>query len=130
MGPDDEVAAMMSSIDGELITETFDHDGGRQVTVYVPPDPPEAVVFAGDGQLISSWGGSLATADVPSTMFVGVHRVDDETQRLHEYSPGFDPARFAAHEHFFVEDVRRWTRSRFGINLPPDPTAGCGVSAS
>ena len=33
----------------EFVTETFDYDGGRQVTVYVPPDPPEAIVFAGDG---------------------------------------------------------------------------------
>ncbi|HEY7295786.1 MAG TPA: hypothetical protein VH916_12145, partial [Dehalococcoidia bacterium] len=37
---------------GELITETFEYDGGRQVSVHVPPDPPEAVVFAGDGQRI------------------------------------------------------------------------------
>ena len=29
-------------IAGELVTETFEYDGGRQVTVYVPPDPPEA----------------------------------------------------------------------------------------
>ncbi len=36
------------AIAGAFITETFDYDGGRQVTVYVPPDPPEAVVFAGD----------------------------------------------------------------------------------
>jgi hypothetical protein len=40
-------------IEGEFVTETFDYDGGRQVTVYVPPDPPEAIVFAGDGQMIS-----------------------------------------------------------------------------
>src|SRR4249919_1044294 len=93
---------------GDLVTETFEYDGGRQVTVYMPPDPPEAVVFAGDGQLISQWGGYLETADVPSTMIVGVHRLADETLRLHEYSPGFDPERFAAHETFFVEDVRRW----------------------
>ena len=25
------------SITGELITETFEYDGGREVTVYVPP---------------------------------------------------------------------------------------------
>jgi hypothetical protein len=43
----------MSSIAGELITERLDYDGGRQVTVYVPPAPAQAVVFAGDGQLIS-----------------------------------------------------------------------------
>ncbi len=52
-------------IAGELITEMFEYDGGRRVTVYVRPDPPEAVVFAGDGQLISQWGGVLESADVP-----------------------------------------------------------------
>ena len=53
----------------------------------------------------------------------------DETLRLHEYSPGFDPERFAAHEEFFVEDVRRWARSRFGVALPAERTAVFGVSA-
>ena len=118
------------SITGELITETFEYDGGREVTVYVPPEPPEAVVFAGDGQLISQWGGVLEAADVPSTMIVGAHRLADETLRLHEYSPGFDPERFAAHERFFVEDVRRWVRTRFGVALPAGRTAVFGVSAS
>ena len=121
--------ARADPIAGELVTETFEYDGGRQVTVYVPPDPPEAVVFAGDGQLISQWGGFLEAADVPSTMIVGVHRLADETLRLHEYSPGFDPERFAAHEKFFVEDVRRWARSRFGVALPAERTAVFGVSA-
>jgi len=88
-------------IAGELVTETLDHDGGRRVTVYVPPDPPEAVVFAGDGQGISQWGGFLEAADVPSTMIVGVHGLADETLRLEEYSPVFDAERFAAHERFF-----------------------------
>ncbi len=119
----------MSSTAGELVTETFGYDGGRQVTVYVPPSPPEAVVFAGDGQLISQWGATLEAADVPSTMIVGVHRLDDEMLRLHEYSPGFDPDRFAAHEKFFVDDVREWARSRFGVALPAERTAVFGVSA-
>jgi len=44
------------AVSGEFVTETFEYDGGRQVTVYVPPDPPEAIVFAGDGQGISKWG--------------------------------------------------------------------------
>src|SRR5438309_10047004 len=100
---------------GEFVTESLEYDGGRQVTVYVPPDPPEAVVFAGDGQLISQWGGDLEAADGPPTMIVGAHRLADETLRLNEYSPGFEPERFAAHENFFVEDVGRWVRSRFGI---------------
>jgi enterochelin esterase-like enzyme len=119
----------MSSIMGELVTETFGYDGGRPVTVYVPPDPPEAVVFAGDGQLISQWGGALEAADLPPTMIVGVYRLTDEMRRLHEYSPGFDPDRFSAHEKFFVDDVRRWARSRFGVALPAERTAVFGVSA-
>jgi enterochelin esterase-like enzyme len=120
----------MSSVEGELVTETLEYDGGRQVTVYVPPDPPEAVVFAGDGQGISQWGGFLEAANVPSTMIVGVHGLADETPRLEEYSPVFDAERFGAHERFFVEDVRRWARSRFGVALPAERTAVFGVSAS
>jgi enterochelin esterase-like enzyme len=120
----------MSSIAGELVTERLvEYDGGRQVTVYVPPAPAEAVVFTGDGQLIWQWSESVEAADVPPTMIVGVHRLSDETLRLHEYSPGFEPERFAAHEKFFVEDVRRWTESRFGVALPPERTAVFGVSA-
>ena len=124
--------ARADPIAGELVTETFEYDGGRQVTVYVPPDPPEAVVFAGDGQLISQWGGVLEAADAPPTMIVGAHRTDaaDEMVRIREYSPTFDEAQFSAHERFFVEDVGRWVRSRFGLALPAERTAVCGVSAS
>jgi enterochelin esterase-like enzyme len=119
-----------SSITGKLVTETFNYDGGRKVTVYVPPVPPKAIVFAGDGQLISQWGGILEAAHVPPTMVVATHRLDDEMQRLHEYSPVFVAERFAAHEKFFVEDVRQWARSRFGAALPAERTAILGVSAS
>lgn len=115
---------------GGLVTETLRYGGGRQVTVYVPAEPPQAVVFAGDGQLIAPWGEDLETADVPPTMVVGVHRLDDETLRLHEYSPAFDPDRFDAHETFVVDDVRGWVRSRFGVSLPAARTAVFGVSAS
>ena len=119
----------MAFILGKLVTETLEYDGGRQVTVYVPPDPPEAVVFASDGQLVSQWGEILEDAAVPPTMIVGVHRLVDETLRLHEYSPVFNPKRFAAHEKFFVNDVNQWTRSRFGLTLPAERTAVFGVSA-
>jgi hypothetical protein len=122
-------SAHADPIAGVLVTEPLEYDRGRRVTVYVPPDPPEAVVFAGDGQLISQWGGFLETADVPSTMIVGVHRTADETLRLDEYSPAFDAERFAAHEKFFVEDVRRGAGSRFGVALPTERTAVFGVSA-
>lgn len=121
---------------GQLVTETLDYDGGRQVTAYVPPAPPEAIVFAGDGQLIPSWGTVLEAAGLAPTMIVGAHRAEDEMLRLHEYSAGestddvtFDHERFVAHEQFFVEDVRRWARSRLGAALPADRTAVLGVSA-
>ncbi len=117
------------AIAGDFVTETVDYDGGRQVTVYVPRKPPEAIVFASDGQMISQWGGLLEAADVPPTMIIGAHRAVDEILRLHEYSPGFDSERFAAHERFFVKDVRAWARSRFGVTLSADRTAVCGVSA-
>jgi len=116
----------MSSIMGELVTETLEFDGGRKVTAYVPAGAPQAVVFAGDGQLISQWGGFLEEADLPPTLIVGVHRTDHETLRLHEYSPKFDPERFTAHERFFVQDVRRWTDSRFGFAPPLERTAVFG----
>ena len=126
----------MSSTAGELVTEVLTYDGGRQVTAYVPAAAPEAIVFAGDGQLITSWGEALEAADLPPTMVVGAHRVEDETLRLHEYSPGrstaafaFDPQRFAAHEKFFVEDVRRWAATRLAVRLPAGRTAVFGVSA-
>ena len=118
----------MSSIAGEFVTETFEYDGGRQVTVYVPPARPRqssSPVTVSDLAV----GQVLEAADVPSTMIVGAHRLADETLRLHEYSPGFDPERFAAHEKFFVEDVRRWAQ-RVRRRLPADRTAVFGVSAS
>jgi pimeloyl-ACP methyl ester carboxylesterase len=127
----------MSPLAGQLVTEMLDYDGGRQVTAYVPDGSPESIVFAGDGQLIASWGDVLRDVGLSTTMIVGVHRMDDETLRLHEYSRGegtpdlvFDPERFAAHENFFVNDVREWTQSRLGVSLPANRTAVCGVSAS
>ena len=116
----------MPPIAGHLVNERLDYDGARGVTAYVPPGVPEAIVFAGDGQLITSWAGDLEASEAPPTMIIGTHRLDDETLRIQEYSPGestaafaFDPERFAAHEKFFVEDVRRWVRSRFDVALPP-----------
>jgi len=125
------VAVPVDPIAGELITETFAYDGGRQVTVYVPPEQTQEIVYAGDGQLISQWGGYLEAAGLTTTMIVGVHRTDadDEMVRIKEYSPSFDEDRFAAHEQFFVEDVREWVRSDLGVRLSAERTAVCGVSA-
>ncbi|WP_235916503.1 hypothetical protein [Antrihabitans cavernicola] len=38
------------SVSGHFVTAEFDYDGGREVTVFVPPEPPKAIVFAGDGE--------------------------------------------------------------------------------
>jgi enterochelin esterase-like enzyme len=120
----------MSPAAGQLITETFEYDGGRQVTVYVPPASPESVVFAGDGGWhVSRLAGVLEAASARSTMIVGVHGLADDDARLREYSPVFDAKRFAAHEKFFVEDVRQWVQSRLGVALPAGRTAVWGASA-
>lgn len=119
----------MASILGELVTETLEYDGGRQVTAYVPPKPPEAIVFAGDGGWhISRLSEVLEDTQAPPTMIVGVHGLPDDDGRLKEYVPGFDAEAFAAHERFFVDDVRRWVHSRLGVVLPPDRTAVWGAS--
>ena len=119
----------MSLTAGQLVTETFNYDGGRQVTVYVPPSPPESIVFAGDGGWhISRLGEALEAANVASTMIVGVHGLTDDEARLREYSPVFAAERFAAHEKFFVEDVRQWVQSRFGVALPAGRSAVWGAS--
>ncbi len=119
----------MSPLAGQLVTETFEYDGGRPVTIYLPPDPPEGVVFAGDGGWHTSrLGEVLEAANAPSTMIVGVHGLADDDARLQEYSPEFDAERFAAHETFFVNKVRRRVQSRFGVALPAERTAVWGAS--
>jgi len=126
----------MPPLADRLVTETLDYDGGRQVTAYVPEASPEAVIYAGDGQLVASWGADLEAAGLPPVLIVAAHRVEDEILRIREYSPGkstanfaFDPERFEAHERFFVEDLLEWARSRFGAALPVERTAVFGVSA-
>lgn len=98
----------------------------------MPPDPPEAVVFAGDGQLIAQWGGHLEAADVPSTMIFGAYRKADvdEMVRIQEYSLSFNPDQFAEHEHFFVQDAADGCGHASAWRRPTDCTAVCGVSAS
>jgi enterochelin esterase-like enzyme len=119
----------MPPIAGQLVTETFDYDGGRPVTVYVPPAPAESIVFAGDGGWHTArLAEALEAARVSSTIIVGVHGLADDNARLREYSPVFDADRFAAHEHFFVDDVRHWVQSRFGVALPAKRSAVWGAS--
>ena len=119
----------MSFTTGHFVSETFEHDGGRQVSVFVPPNPVDAVVFAADGGWhVSRLSGALDAAAARSTLVVGVHGMPDDDGRLKEYVPGFDESRFGAHERFFVEDVRRWVHSRFGVAMPAERTAVWGAS--
>jgi enterochelin esterase-like enzyme len=119
----------MSPTAGQLVTERFTYDGGRQVTVYVPPGGPDSIVFAGDGGWhISRLSEVLEAANAASTVIVGVHGLADDNARLQEYSPTFDAERFAAHEKFFVDDVRHWVQSRFGVALPAERSAVWGAS--
>ena len=118
-----------ASSSGEFMTDTFEFDGGRKVTVYMPRASPKAIVFAGDGQRIAEWLLCVENAVVPSTMIVGVHSLTDQRLRLHDYSLGFDPVRFAAPVTFFVEDVCQWTRSRLNVALVVERTAIFGASA-
>jgi enterochelin esterase-like enzyme len=119
----------MTTKKGDLVTATLPYDGGRLVSVYVPVVRPEAVIYAGDGQLIAAWGEIIEASGAPPTMIVGAHRSPDDTHRLHEYSLDFDPDRFAAHERFFVNDLRAWVLKQFGVNRPNTHTAVFGVSA-
>lgn len=114
---------------GELVIESFAYDGGRAVTVYVPPRPADAMVFTADG----GWHTSrlveaLERADARSTMIVGVHGLDDDEGRFAEYVPGVDEARFRAHEEFFLNDVGEWVRARFDVAVGVDRTGVWGAS--
>jgi enterochelin esterase-like enzyme len=119
----------MAARAGELITESFGYDGGRAVTVYLPPRPADAVVFTADG----GWHTSrlveaLERVDAPSTMIVGVHGLDDDEARFAEYVPGVDDTRFGAHEEFFVTEVREWVWAHFGVAVGVHRTGVWGAS--
>jgi enterochelin esterase-like enzyme len=119
----------VSASPGRIITETLPFDGGRRVSVYLPSDSPTAIVFAGDGHSVAEWGDLLNAPQTPPTAIVGIHGLSDERQRLDEYSPVFNEARFAAHEKFFVNEVPTWVRETFDIALPVERTAIFGASA-
>lgn len=120
----------MAPLRGSLVTETFTFDGGRSATAYVPPGPPDSVMFAADG----AWHTERlartleSSSEEPSTMIVGVHGLDDDDGRLHEYVETFGGERFAAFERFLVEDVRDWARSDLGVDLAAARTAVWGAS--
>ena len=121
----------VTALQGSLVTEAFTFGPGRQVTAYVPPTPPDAVVYAADG----GWhteplARALEGAPAPSsTMVVGVHGLDDDEDRLGEYVEAFGGERFEGFVRFFVEDVRAWVASALGVRCAPERTAVWGASS-
>ena len=121
---------MTPSIKGTFVTHSLPYDNGRNATVYIPPLPPELIIYTGDGQSLPQYITALeAAADLSPTITFAAHRAEDETQRLHEYSPTLSPDRFAAHEKFFVEHIPAWARSRFKVSLSAKHTTVFGVCA-
>lgn len=119
----------MPPLEGELVTETFTFDGGRQATAYVPPDRADAIVYAADGRWhTEALAEALEAADIRSTMLVGVHGPEDDDGRLQEYVAAFGGTRFDAYETFFVDDVRAWVQSDLDVALPKARTAVWGAS--
>jgi enterochelin esterase-like enzyme len=117
------------TLEGELVTRTFAFDGGRRATAYRPPEPPRAVIYAADGEWhIDRLARALDNSAELSTMVVGVHGLNDDNERLHEYVESFGGERFHAFEGFFVEEVRLWVQSELAVVLPSERTAVWGAS--
>ena len=119
----------MTASAGGLVTEVLGYDGGRSVTVFVPDESADSVVFLADGGWhVSALSEALDRAGMKSTLIVGVHGLPDADGRLHEYVLGFDTERFASHETFFVHEVGRWVTTRFALEMHPERTAVWGAS--
>ena len=114
---------------GRLIHKTFDYDNGRQAVAYACPENAEALIYTGDGQLVESWAETLEKANILNVVIIGTYRLEDEMQRLHEYSPVFDAARFEAHEKFFTQDIPEWMATSGKQTFSRERTWVFGVSA-
>ncbi|MBM3684763.1 MAG: esterase family protein [Actinobacteria bacterium] len=101
--------------------------GDRAVSVYRPaghrPGDGTPVVYATDGNLLGPYARRLDAAiedgHCPPVVLVGAHAAPSDhvhgNQRALEYLVGFDPARFAAHERFFTDELVAWAESTFGV---------------
>ena len=117
-----------ASLQGQIKQYTLHSDAlgeQRELTVYLPPDstsaPPSAVIYIADGQAVPEFAAVLepriTDGSLPSILLVGVHAAESsfnhpsQDLRAQEYLPGeeFNPARFAAHARFFVDEVRAWS---------------------
>ncbi|WP_374600317.1 alpha/beta hydrolase [Niveibacterium sp.] len=111
----------------------------RQVNVWLPPGHSASqrypVVYIADGA--AEFGNELLAAmqagRLPAMVVVGIEA--DQAARFAEYvdfpkREGIpsDPARFAAHERFFVDEVLPWAESKFGAANEPGSRSVAGFS--
>lgn len=125
----------MTSNAGEVVTETLDYDGGRNVTAYLPSAAAEAVVLVIDGgwhaeRLRDALAAEATKAGPPlvPTLIVGVHGLDHDEGRLAEYVDGVDALRFTRFHDFVINGVLEWIGSRLDIAIASPATAIWGAS--
>jgi enterochelin esterase-like enzyme len=93
----------------------------RKVTVYRPPahTPDESlpVVYATDGQWFAAYArrvdAAIEAGTTPRCVIVAAH--SSLAVRTGEYFPGYDPAAFSRHEHFFLDELIPWAEQTFGV---------------
>lgn len=102
-------SCVKASMAGELVTETLDYDGGRQVTADIPPAQPEAVVFAGRT-------GSRHTRS-SSSKTSGDGRSRATASRCRWNAPRCSVSHLVAGtlEPFFHENASRWAHGGVGV---------------
>jgi enterochelin esterase-like enzyme len=105
----------------------------RIVWVYLPPnhDPKKKtrVVYVTDGSTVPGLARVLEPAilagRIPAVILVGAEPgrssgpdANDPSRntRAQEYLPDINPARFRAHETYFVEELRAWAESQLGAS--------------
>jgi enterochelin esterase-like enzyme len=105
----------------------------RKIWVYLPPnhDPKKStrVAYLADGGGVPGLARVLEPAIVagriPAVILIGAEpgvssgpEANDLSRntRAQEYLPDVNPARFRAHETFFVEELRTWAETQFGAS--------------
>lgn len=117
----------------------------RNVWVYLPPnhDPKKSyrVVYLADGASVPGLARVLEPAilagSVSPVILIGAEpgissgpEANDISRntRAQEYLPDVNPARFKAHETFFVEELRTWAQSQFGASTKREDRVVNGFS--
>ena len=112
--------------------------GARAVSVWLPPDFDRSqtypVVYLADGQTTAGFSaaidGPITRGELPAVVLIGVHAANgDDDPRSQEYLVTVNDERFAAHEHFFVEELPAWARANFNVTTDRAHVAVFGFSS-